>query len=273
MKWIEIEKSKYQWTVYLNRPEVKNAFNPEMIQEITETFQSIPKEIRVVNLRGRGSIFCSGADLEWMKSMVHFNIEENKTDSNLLYEMFQSMKNCNAPIVTVVHGAAMGGALGLIANSDIVLAENLTKFCFSEVKLGLAPAVISSFVMRKANLGIISPLMISGKVFNVTEAERSGLVYESGSIESLEEKLKFWNQQFMDSAPGAVRATKELINQLIDLSLTSFQSKGPQESIDKILFQKNLTTDLIASRRVCAEGQEGIKSFLEKRSANWREGL
>lgn len=268
MKWLEISKTKFIWTLQLNRPEVRNAFNPEMIQEITEAFDSIPLEVRAVNLKGKGSVFCSGADLEWMKSMVNFTLEENKSDSNKLYEMFQAMKNCPAPIVTVVQGAAMGGALGLLACSDVVLAESSTKFCFSEVKLGLAPAVISSFVLRKVNLGMISPLMTSGKIFGVSEAERCGLVHEVGQTETLEERLKGWNQHYLDSAPNAVRETKKLIQNLMDLSLTETKS-----SKEKLLIQKEMTTDLIAARRVSQEGQEGLKSFLEKRKATWREGL
>ncbi|MEY4615753.1 MAG: hypothetical protein RJB66_713 [Pseudomonadota bacterium] len=258
MHWLEINDSQQIYTITLKRPEVRNAFNPELIKELTAAFKAIPEAIRLVILRGEGKVFCSGADLEWMKSMVNFTLEENKADSELLYEMFKAMQDCPKPILAVAQGAAMGGALGLLACSDIVIAETATQFCFSEVRLGLAPAVISSFILQKSTLGQSAPWMISGKMFGVKEAKAMGLVHEAGSTEEVEEFVKSWIQTFLDAAPVAVAETKKLLK---DLSRQDGKT------------QKSVTTSLIAARRVSDEGQEGLKSFLEKRQPQWKVSL
>lgn len=266
MKWLEIEKTNYIYNITLNRPEVRNAFNPEMIKKITDTFKNIPDDVRVIVLRGKGSVFCSGADLEWMKSMVHFSLDENRKDSRELFQMFHTITNCLTPIISVVQGAAMGGALGILACSDVVIAESQTKFCFSEVKLGLVPAVISSFILSKTNTNLTSPWMISGKIFNVQIAQQMGLVHQFGSAShEIESQVNEWVQCFTDAAPGAVKDTKELVRQLV-----AFSQEKAATSPKNI---EQLTTDLIAQRRVGAEGQEGLKSFLEKRKPAWRQGI
>lgn len=258
MRWLSISDSQPVYTITLKRSEVRNAFNPELIAEMTLAFKNAPEHARLIVLRGEGKVFCSGADLEWMKSMVNFTFEENKQDSLLLYDMFKAMQSCSKPIITVAQGAAMGGALGLLACSDIVIAENSTQFCFSEVRLGLAPAVISSFILNKTTLGQAGPWMISGRVFGVKEAQAMGLVHQAGSAEEVESALKVWMQTFLEAAPGAVSETKKLIHEI------------PQQDLET---QKNLTTALIASRRVSDEGQEGLKSFLEKRQPQWKVTL
>lgn len=256
MKWIKISNTNNVYEVILNRPELRNAFNPEMIEEITTVFKEIPATTRVVILRGAGKVFCAGADLEWMKSMVSYTFEENKKDAIKLYDMFQAVQNCRAPILTVVQGAAMGGALGLMAVSDMVIALDSSQFCFSEVRLGLAPAVISSFVLQKSSLGLIAPWMISGKVFSADEALRWGLVHQVvTTVEELEVCLASWVNALLEAAPEAVQATKTLVNQV--LSLSEEQAK-------------EFTASLIAARRVSLEGQEGLKSFLEKRTPLWK---
>lgn len=258
MKWLEINKINGVYNISLNRPDVRNAFNPEVIKEITQAFKGIPPEVRVVVLRGKGKVFCSGADLDWMKSMVSFSLEENRLDSLELYEMFKAINDCNTPVISIVQGAAMGGGLGLMACSDVVLAEATTQFCFSEVRLGLAPAVISSFILQKSPLGVSGPWMISGKVFGVKEALAMGLVHQSGTSDEIETALKSWLQAFLDAAPEAVRDTKKLVKEI--------KAHSQPE-------QTHLTTSLIAARRVSEEGQEGLKSFLEKRQPSWKETL
>jgi methylglutaconyl-CoA hydratase len=255
MKWIEIKDVNSVYHITLNRPEVRNAFNPEVIQEITHTFQNIPENARVIVMRGKGKIFCSGADLDWMKSMVNFSYSENQSDSLQLYEMFQTILKCSKPIISVVQGAAMGGALGLLACSDVVLAEETSQFCFSEVRLGLAPAVISRFILNKTTLAKSGPWMISGKVFYIPEAMAMGLVHQSAVGAKVEECLELWVQSFLEAAPGAVMDTKKLIHNLASQSESQ---------------QRDSSTSLIASRRVSLEGQEGLKSFLEKRQPSWR---
>ncbi len=166
--------------VKLNRPDVRNAFNPAMIAEITLLFRNLQarKDLRAVVLQGEGKVFCAGADLNWMKEMVNFSFEQNREDSLKLFAMFEAIAECTLPVVGLVHGAVFGGALGLVAICDEVIAEEGTQFCFSEVKLGIAPAVISSFVNRKAVGGKVRPLMLSGVIFNPHIAQQSGLVTE-----------------------------------------------------------------------------------------------
>ena len=243
--------------VTLNRPAVRNAFNPEMINEITEVFKILSSDVsvKVIVLDGAGKSFCAGADLEWMKSMISFSEEENRKDSYLLFDMFQSILNCEKPIIAIAHGGAFGGALGLLAVSDIVLAEESTQFCFSEVKLGLAPAVISCFVLRKIQSQQISPLMISGKVFTTNEAMKVGLVHDNYVDSNLEEKIDHWIKLFLEAAPQAVASTKRLINNLGQLNWAQ---------------QREFACGLIAERRISLEGQEGLKSFLEKRNPAWK---
>ena len=256
MKWLKVLNKNFTCEIILNRPEIRNAFNPEMIEEITQVFTHLPETTRVVVLRGAGDVFCSGADLEWMKSMVHFSFDENKQDSLKLYNMFKAIKNCPVPVLTVVQGAAMGGALSLMAAADVVIAVESTKFCFSEVKLGLAPAVISSFVLAKVSRGVIEPWMITGKVFDVLEAQRQGLVHQVVKLEDLTKAVDAWVTAILEAAPEAVKATKKLVQQV--------QEWNEEQ-------QKEMTATLIATRRVSKEGQEGLKAFLEKRAPSWKE--
>lgn len=242
----------------LNRPDVRNAFNPEMIEELTKLFLALEKrrDLRAVALAGEGKAFCAGADLSWMKAMVNYSFEENRLDSQKLFAMFEAMALCPIPLLGLAHGSAFGGALGLLACCDFVIAEESTQFCFSEVKLGLAPAVISAFVLRKAGAGAVRPWMLSGQVFGAEEARRLGLVHEivpnSEGSQSLLAALSSW----IEAGPEAVRETKKLLNDLPHLDWAA---------------QKDRTTRVISERRVSSEGQEGLKSFLEKRAPAWRD--
>jgi methylglutaconyl-CoA hydratase len=169
--------------------------------------------------------------------------------------MFEAIANCHLPVIGLIHGAAFGGALGLVAVCDEVIAEEGTQFCFSEVKLGIAPAVISSFVFRKAVLGKIRPLMLSGAVFNPHVAQQAGLVTEVVPVGEGHTFVQKVLHNYLQCGPEAVRATKSLLNDLPTLSWAD---------------QRTRTTNLIAERRASVEGQEGLKSFLEKREPKWR---
>lgn len=243
--------------VILARPDLRNAFNPEMIAEITAVFKALAKrkDLRAVVLRGEGKSFCAGADLGWMKEMVKYSLAKNKKDSEKLYEMFAAIDACPLPVIGLVQGAAFGGALGLIACCDIVIAEEQTQFCFSEVKLGLVPAVISHFVLKKTSLGLVSPLMLLGRVFSCAEAERAGLVHSVVGLADLELTKNALLNQFGEVGPEAVRETKKLIHKLHGLT--------PPKS-------KAETTKVIAARRVSAEGQEGLQSFFDKKTPLWK---
>ncbi|WP_295906256.1 enoyl-CoA hydratase-related protein [uncultured Bdellovibrio sp.] len=257
MSFVVVAEMNQVAYVKLNRPEVRNAFNPEMIEELTKTFRDLNarKDLRAIVLQGEGKAFCAGADLNWMKEMVNFSFEQNREDSLKLFNMFETMANCMLPIVGQIHGAAFGGALGLLAICDEVIAEEGTQFCFSEVKLGIAPAVISAFVNRKAVAGKVRPLMLSGVVFNPHIAQQAGLVTEvvpAGEGHTAVQKVL---HNYLQCGPEAVRETKKLLN---DLPFMTWSQ------------QRDNTTILIAERRASAEGQEGLKSFLEKREPSWR---
>ena len=244
--------------VTLDRPEVRNAFHPEMIQKITKTFTQLSKrkDLRAVVLRGEGKVFCAGADLNWMKEMVKYSFKKNQNDSHQLFEMFASVANCEVPVVGVVHGAAFGGALGLMAACDYVIAEEKTQMCFSEVKLGIAPAVITYFIGKKCAQGVVLPLMLTGKIFSPQEVLGSGLVHEVVSEAQMIEKLNQVVKYFLEAGPEAVRATKKLVKEVSVLSKAQAKIK---------------TSKVIAERRVSKEGQEGLKGFLEKRSPSWKK--
>ncbi|MBX3040225.1 MAG: enoyl-CoA hydratase/isomerase family protein [Bdellovibrionaceae bacterium] len=258
MSLLKITEQTGMVSVRLSRPDVRNAFNPDMIAEITQAFTEFGKrrDLRVITLSGEGKAFCAGADLSWMKTMVNYSYEQNREDSLKLHAMFDAIAKCTVPVLGFAHGAVFGGALGLLACCDHVVAEEETQFCFSEVKIGIAPAVISSFVMAKAVPGVVRPLMISGEVFGTERALQSALIHEvvpkGEGVSRLDRVVTSW----MEAGPEAARETKRLLNDL------------PVLSADQ---QKERTTKLIAERRVSTEGQEGLKSFLEKRRPSWRD--
>lgn len=241
--------------VRLNRPQVRNAFSPEMIRELTQVFAGISLKTKLVVLSGEGGVFCAGADLNWMKSMVNFSVEENEKDSLELHDLFAAIRNCPAPVLGVVQGAAFGGGVGLVAACDFVVCTEKTQFCFSEVKLGIVPAVISRFVLEKSTPGLVGPWMISGRVFKAAQALNMGLVHELTDEEELAERAQELVRGFAQAGPEATRATKKLI---LDVG----RWPTAEARIE--------TARLIANRRASAEGQEGIKAFLEKRSPSWR---
>ncbi|MEZ0392106.1 MAG: enoyl-CoA hydratase-related protein [Pseudobdellovibrionaceae bacterium] len=254
---LKITEEKNIAVISLDRPDVRNAFHPEMIQRLTDEFQILSQrnDLRAIVLSGEGKAFCAGADLNWMKSMVQYSLEQNRADSEKLYEMFESLWNCPIPIIGVVHGAAFGGALGLIAACDYVIAAENTQMCFSEVKIGLVPAVISAFILKKCSVGSIAPLMMSGQIFSPKKALDAGLVHEVVSESHLAESLARTVQNFQEAGPEAVRETKKLIRQFSDLDSSQLKAE---------------TCRVISERRTSSEGQEGLKSFLEKRVANWK---
>jgi len=236
--------------ITLNRPEVKNAFNAEMIQEITEIFTTIndEKNIKAIILKGEGTAFCAGADLAWMKSMINYSYEENILDTQKLWKMFEAIKNCRHPLIAQIHGAVFGGGLGILACCDYVISEEKTKFCFSEVKLGLAPAVISSFILQKCADSFIRPLMISGEIFNSVLAQSVGLIHSV-----YQEKLPVEDiiNKFSDNGTEGMRQTKRLLNEL----------KGTDHRASHMI----LTTETISKLRISEEAQFRLQKFLQKK--------
>ena len=243
-------------TVSLNRPEVHNAFNDELIAEAIDLFSNIdPNAARAVVLQGAGKTFCAGADLNWMSRMVSYTRDENIRDSSQLAKMYALMNECPLPIVGRIRGAAIGGGVGLVAVCDIAIAMADATFGLSEVKLGILPAVISPYVVAKIGETHARALFLTGERFEGERALRIGLVHRTvDTIEQLDGAVYETVTQLKTSGPEAVRECKKLIAHV-----------ATHELIDAIPY----TIDAIATRRVSEEGQEGMKAFLEKRLASW----
>jgi methylglutaconyl-CoA hydratase len=257
---IEFELSEGAGIVWLNRPEVHNAMNEEMITEIVDAFSKAGEmpDVRYLVIRGKGKSFCAGADLNYMKGIAQFGFDENYQDGLKLAKCFNVIYNCPKPTVAIVHGAAIGGANGLLAACDLVYCLDDTKFAFSEVKLGIAPATISPYVCKRIGEYGARDLMLTGRRFLGKEAEKQGLVNQSFETqEALDEQMAFTRKMLMSSGPAAMEATKKLIYNL-------YNKYNFEDSID-------YTAKLIAELRASEEGQEGMASFLEKRKPRWNE--
>ena len=248
-------KNNIAW-LSLNRPEVHNAMNEEMITELTTVFNSFKNDqsTRAIVLAGHGKSFCAGADLNYMKSIATLGYDENVKDGKKLANLFNSIYSCPIPTVANIHGSVFGGANGLIAACDIVIAEQSTNFAFSEVKLGIAPATIAPFVIKRIGEFGAKELMLTGKKFKAKEAQKWNLVNHVYDSQKEENPLSDILKQFESSAPGAVKETKILIKTILE--------KDIDEGIE-------FTSNLIAKLRASDEGQEGMSSFLEKRKVNW----
>ncbi len=255
-KTIEFELNNTIATIYLNRPELHNAFNDVMISELTDCFREVGKmeNVRVVVLQGKGKSFCAGADLNYMKGIAKFGYQENFEDGKKLATLFDTIYLCPKPTIAIVHGAAFGGANGLLAACDIVIAEENTTFAFSEVKIGISPATIGPYVLKRIGEFGGKELMMTGKRFKGKEAEKFGLVNKSTTENKLESVLQEYIKQFMTSAPKAVEATKEMIRKIVNGELSNTME---------------YTADLIAKLRAADEGQEGMAAFLDKRKPGW----
>ncbi|PWU16880.1 MAG: enoyl-CoA hydratase [Bdellovibrio sp.] len=257
-QWLKVTNQNGVVEVKLNRPAVRNAFSPAMIAELANAFAEIAADPsnRLVVLSGEGPVFCAGADLTWMKESIQYDETKNQTEARDLFAMFANAAACPVPVIACIQGAAFGGGLGLVACADFVLAAEKTKLCFSEVKLGIVPAVISGFVLAKSSPGLVGPWMISGQVFSCADGLRMGLVHQLVAEDLLTEALEELTRDFLRAGPEATRKTKALLRQM--------------NAIDSLQASEDLCTKLIAEVRVSAEGQEGLKAFLEKREPQWR---
>lgn len=241
--------------VTLNRPEVRNAINDELIQELFDAFSKIkddPKN-RVVLLSGEGDYFCAGADLNWMKQVA--TASKTKSDNARgLTQLLSLMNEFPKPVIAKVHGAAIGGGLGLVSVADIVVADEDTFFALAEVKLGLIPAVISPYVIAKMGVSGARRYFLTGERFGAQPALFQGLIHEVVESEDLESRCLQIAKDLIAAGPQAVKACKALI-----------QKVGGSVTQDV----RDYTTKKIAELRASPEGQEGIQSFLEKRKPNW----
>src|SRR5438105_15884247 len=240
-------------TVTLNRPEVHNAFNDELIAEAIELFDGLARSsARAVVLRGSGASFCAGADLNWMSRMVAYTRDENVRDSAKLAKMYAAINECPLPIVGRIHGAAIGGGVGLVAVCDVAVCAREAKFGLSEVKLGILPAVISPDVIAKIGEPHARALFLTGERFDAERALRIGLVHRIA--DDLDAAVAETIAALKSSGPEAVRECKKLIAHV-----------ASHELIDAIPY----TIEAIAARRISSEGQEGMAAFLKKGKAPW----
>jgi methylglutaconyl-CoA hydratase len=244
-------------TVTLARPDSRNALNAALIGELTSCFGEISDDdgVRVVVLEGEGRSFCAGADIGYMRETANFSYEENLEDARRLAEMFWTMDECPKPLVARVHGAAMGGGAGLVAVADVVVAEEETRFAFSEVRLGIAPATISPFVVRKVGTSHARFLFVTGERFGAERAREIGLVHEVVSGDELDAAVDEKVGELLQGGPVAQATIKALLSRL--------ETTEPMEA-------PGLTTRVISELRTGEEGQEGLAAFMEKREPGWR---
>jgi len=245
-------------TIILNRPEVHNAMNDLMIQELTNCFNTLgdKRELRAVILTGNGRTFCGGADLNWMKSMVHYSKEENIEDSRHLLNLFDLIYSCQKPVIGRINGGAFGGGVGLIAVCDITIASPSLTFAFSETKLGLIPSVISPYVIRRIGPAPARRLFITGERFSSDYGTEIGLIDYLVDPDSIDEKIEQIIKEIKSSAPLAIGEAKNLVKANQVMESRAF---------------KEFTLHKIAELRVSEEGQEGTSAFLEKRKPTWRD--
>lgn len=235
--------------VVLDRPQVRNAFNDELIAKLAETFASVTKETRAVVISGNGEAFCAGGDLEWMRKAADYSHEENQRDALRLARLFRSIVECPAAVIARVAGPAFGGGCGLVAAADIAVASDDSKFAFSEVKLGLIPATISPFVIPKIGAGHARALFATGEPFSADHALRIGLIHEVVNREGLDEAVDRKLKHIFSAGPEAVHQVKRLVRDH-PLSLDDAARR-------------------LADARAGKEGKEGVAAFLEKRKASF----
>ncbi len=254
---IELSKENDIATLWFNRPEIHNAFNQEMISEIISCFENIKTDdkIRAVVIRGKGKSFCAGADLNWMRDVAKFSYHENYEESLQLSNCFYAIYTCPKPTIAIVHGAAIGGANGLLASCDFAYCTNDTVFSLSEVKIGIVPACISPYIIKRTGEYAAKELMLTGLRFKGQSAEEFKLVNKSMPEAELEDQLNSLFSSLRTSGPKAISHCKELIDNVVNnLSL-----EGALE----------YTAKMIAEIRSSEEGQEGMDAFLNKRKPNW----
>jgi methylglutaconyl-CoA hydratase len=244
-------------TVSLNRPQVRNALDESLIAELTAWAGSpMPADVRVAILRGEGKAFCAGADLTWMAGTVDYSRDENVRDARRLAAMFHALDTLPVPLIGRVHGAALGGGVGLAAVCDVVVAADDAVFGFTEAKLGILPAVIAPFSIAKIGVSAARELFLTAMRFSATRAREIGLVHTLAPEAGLDTAVDAYVKELITSGPEAVAAAKRLIGRVA--------GQRPQDVAD-------LTAETIAQHRVSPEGQGGMRAFLERRRAPWTD--
>jgi enoyl-CoA hydratase/carnithine racemase len=241
---LNVEREGALLRVNINRPEVRNALNDELIGSIDQLFSTVSSEIRVIVIAGEGSAFCAGGDLEWMRKAAGYSEAENIADAMRVSKMFSAIRNCHAVTVASVHGSAMGGGCGIISACDIAIATEEAKFAFSEVKLGLIPATISPFVIDRIGKGHARALFVTGEVFDARHAFAIGLVHEVVALGERDRAVNRKIRAVLAASPQAIVGAKALVN---DAPLSAEE-----------------TAKRLASARASDDGKAGIAAFLNK---------
>jgi methylglutaconyl-CoA hydratase len=253
---LELEVDGPVARVWMNRPDLRNAFDGLMITELRKTLFDLRSvdAVRVVVLGGRGPAFCAGADLQWMKAMAAFTREENMREAQALADLFFTVYESPKPIVARVHGAALGGGAGLVAACDIPVAALGTQFGFTEVRLGILPAVISPYVIGKIGEAAARELFLTGERFEAVRAVEIGLIRAAVPEDDLDAAVEGRVKELLQAGPRAIAEAKALIREVAWRRVEDVQ---------------RYTVERIAEIRTTAEGQEGMRAFLEKRKPYW----
>lgn len=250
---LDVDGRGVAW-VTLARPERRNAFDADLIAALVAALGRIDLGVRAVVLASEGDAFCAGADLNWMKGMVEYGLDQNIADSRALAEMFRALDGLPMPLLARVQGPAIGGGAGLVAVADIAIASSEAHFGFTEVRLGIIPAVVSPYVVRKIGPAHATALFVSGIRFDAHRALEIGLVEAVESPEELDGKLELYIDAVVAGGPHAVNAAKRIVREV---------AGRPTDQV------RDLTVERIAALRVSAEGQEGMRAFLERRGPRW----
>ncbi len=247
--------------VTLNRPDVHNAFDDKLIGEITQVFAELDKnsKVRLAVISGNGKSFCAGGDLNWMRKMKNYSRDENITDSGRLEAMFAQVAGFSKPLIGKVHGNALGGGSGLTAVCDFVVASDDANFGFTEARIGIAPSVISPYVIEKVGISYARAYFLSGMQFSAYVAKDMGLVHRVVPPDALKEEAEKVVIEFLKAAPAAAQRSKALINRIVDMG----RDTKARANI------RDFTIETIADLRVSEEGQEGMDAVLSKRKPKW----
>ena len=243
------------WITF-NRPDIHNAFNSTVISELSAAFTEMEKDrsVRVVVLTGAGNSFCAGADLNWMRGVISQSFDENLGESNALADLFWQIYSFKRPVIGRINGAAIGGGTGFVAVCDIAISSQSAVFSFSEVKIGVVPACIGPYVVKKMGEGKARELFITGERMNAQRAHEVGLVNKVVGDEQLDAEVNALIDSLLSSGPEAVAMAKRLVSGVGGMTPEQFRP---------------WTADMIAKLRVSPEGQEGMDAFLNKRKPNW----
>ncbi|MES2937713.1 MAG: enoyl-CoA hydratase/isomerase family protein [Pseudomonadota bacterium] len=257
MKHLEQRSEGHLATVTLNRPEVRNAFNDEVIAELTAVFKQLGGDasVRCIVLAANGPSFCAGADLNWMKRMAGYTREENVADAGALAEMLRTLYACPKPTIARIQGDVYAGGMGLAAACDIAVSVDSAHFCLSETRLGLIPATIGPYVIRAMGERAAHRYFLTAERFDAAEALRIGFVHEVVAASALDERVEVIAHALVNAGPEAVKASKRLVQDVGGRAITPELIRG--------------TVEGIADIRASAEGREGIQSFLQKRKPAW----